>query len=190
MSGAYAGFCEFVADVQRVLNIDGEAYGFALLTVPVPMADDVADQIGAVHPFGKLRLDIIADAGFNTFQIRLDRSKHASSDQIFLFDELGDLRALDDDIEDAAQPTAVTAAWCGGQSYQHRLRIGVDDLAVGTGRAMVGLVDDEQVCRWQLHAIGPHSAGPEGLDRRDLHRLSLPAHKTGLDDAVVVVVLE
>ena len=71
----------------------------------------------------------------NAFQIRIDRSKYARPHQIFLRDELGDLRTFDDDVEDAAKTAAITAAWRGRQSEQHGLRIGVDDLAVGRCRA-------------------------------------------------------
>ena len=46
-----------------MLNADGERDGAAPLTEFVPMADDVADQLGAIHPVGELVLDVVAEPG-------------------------------------------------------------------------------------------------------------------------------
>src|SRR3984893_13883188 len=153
MCGSDPGLVELVADVQRVLNIDREANRLPLLAELVPVADDVADEIVAVHPFGELGLDIIADAGFDALQVRVDRSEYACPDQIPLRDQFGDLRTFDDDVEDAAQAATVTAAWRGSQADQDGVGICVDDLAVSGRRTVVALVDNEQVGGRQLHAI-------------------------------------
>ena len=50
----------------------------------VPVRDDVADQVDAVHPLGELRLDIIADTRFDALQVRIDRRVYARLDQILL----------------------------------------------------------------------------------------------------------
>jgi hypothetical protein len=146
--------------MQRVLDVDGEANRLPLLAELVPVADDVADEIVAVHPFGELGLDIVADAGLDALQVRFDRSEHTGPDQIFLRDQFGDLRTFDDDVEDAAQAATVTAARRGSQADQYGVGIGVDDLAVSGRRTVVRLVDNEQVGGRQLHAIAPHGPRP------------------------------
>ena len=102
-------------------DVDGEANRFAAFAMLVPMRDDIADQVLAVHALGELRLDIIADAGLDATKVRVGRRIDARLDQIFLLDELRDLRAFHDRVEDAAKPSAVAAAWRGGQSDQHGL---------------------------------------------------------------------
>ena len=87
-------------------------------------------------------------------------------------------------LEDSAETAAITATRRGGQSEQHRVGIGVDDLAVGCRRRMVALVDDQQIGRRQFHAIGSDGARIERCDRRDLHRLERSRLETGLDDAM------
>ena len=52
MLGLDAGFHEFVADVNAVRDIDTEHQGFPALAMLVPVTDDVADQVVAVHPIG------------------------------------------------------------------------------------------------------------------------------------------
>ena len=155
------------------------------LAVLVPVGDDVADQVGAVHALGELRFDVIADAGLDAAQVRIDRRKDASSDQILLLDQLGDLRAFDDHVEDAAEPAAVTAAWRGCQAEQHRVGIVVDDLAVGFGRAMMASSMMSKSAGGSGMRLRPHGARPQRLNRRDLHRLVRSAHEAGLDDAVL-----
>ena len=44
--GAHAGPDEFVADVDRMRDVDGERDGLPALAELVPMRDDVADQLG------------------------------------------------------------------------------------------------------------------------------------------------
>ena len=55
---------ELVADVDAVLDADGEADGLPALAELVPMGDDVADQLGRVHALGELALDIVAARRF------------------------------------------------------------------------------------------------------------------------------
>ena len=62
--GAHTGFDEFVADVQGVLDVDGEADGLPPLAVLVPVGDDVADQIVAIHSLGELRFRRSRRRGF------------------------------------------------------------------------------------------------------------------------------
>src|SRR5262249_259610 len=60
---------------------------------------------------GELRLDIIAGADFDAFQVQLGGCVVARLDQVLLPDQLGDLRTFDDVVEDAAEPAAVATAW-------------------------------------------------------------------------------
>ena len=114
-------FDELVADVQRVCDVHGEADRLPAFAVLVPMGDDVADEVRTVHPIGELAFDIVADAGLDAFQVGIDRRKHARADQMLLLDQLGDLGAFDDDVEDAAEPATVTAARRCRQTEQHRV---------------------------------------------------------------------
>src|SRR5271168_2615898 len=104
MFGANTGFNKFIADVQRMRDVDGKANRLAALAVLVPVRDDIADQIVAVHTLGKLRFDVIADAGFDATKIDITRRIYARPDQEFLFDQFGDLRRLDNAVEEVAKP--------------------------------------------------------------------------------------
>src|SRR5690348_2843082 len=137
-------------------DVDGKADSLATLAIAMPMADNVADQIATVHARGKLRLNIVPCADFDAFQIGIDGSVVPRLDQVLLLDQLGDLRTFNDGVEDAAKPAAVATAWRRSQPNQHRMGISSDDLAISVGRRVVTLVDDEQVGRWQLHAVGAH----------------------------------
>ena len=117
-------------------------------------------------------------------EIGIDRRIDARLDQIPLLDQLGDLRAFDDGLEDPAEPTAVAPAWRGSQSQQDRVRIGIDDLAIGFGRAVVRLIDHQQIGRRQVHDLGADRAPVQCLNRGDLHILQRPRRGAGHDDAV------
>ena len=56
---AHAGLDELVADVDAVSYADGEDHGLPALAVLVPMRDDVADQLWAIHPLGEFCLDVV-----------------------------------------------------------------------------------------------------------------------------------
>ena len=87
-------------------------------------------------------------------------------------------------LEDAAEPAAVAAAWRGGQAEQDRVRIGVDDLADRSRRAVMRLIDHQQIGRRQLHGLGADGAPMQRLNRGDLHMLQRPRRGAGHDDAV------
>lgn len=113
--------------------------------MPVPGRDDVANQVRAVHALGELAFDIVAGDGAHASEVWIDRCEYPCLDQIFLFDQLGDLRTFDDDVEDPAETAAVPSAWRCGQSDQDCLRIGVNDLSIGLRRTMMAFVDDQDV---------------------------------------------
>ena len=104
-------------------NINGEHQGFPTLAVLVPIGDDIADKIVPVHAVGELIDGVVALPGFNTLQVRLDRSVIDRRHEVLLLDELGDLRPLDDDVEEVAEASTVGSARCSGQSEP--LRIGI-----------------------------------------------------------------
>ena len=54
-------------------DIDREGDRLSALGVLVPVGDDVADELRPVHAIGELALDVIADARFDAFQVRIDR---------------------------------------------------------------------------------------------------------------------
>ena len=58
--GAHAGFDEFIAHMDRMRDVDGEGHGLPALAELVPVRDDVADQLRAIHAVGELGLDIVA----------------------------------------------------------------------------------------------------------------------------------
>ena len=70
---AHAGPDEFVADVDAVRDVDGEGDGLPALAVLVPVRDDVADQLGAIHAVGELGLDVVAVTGVHAAEIGIDR---------------------------------------------------------------------------------------------------------------------
>ena len=67
MFGTHPGLDEFVTQMDRVCDIDGEGDGFSFLAELVPVCDDIADQLGAIHALGKLALVIVACDGSNAF---------------------------------------------------------------------------------------------------------------------------
>ena len=84
-------------------NIYGEHQGFLALAVTMPCRYDIADKIVSVHAVGELVDGVVALPGFNTLQVRLDRSVIDRRDEVLLLDELGDLRPLDDGVEEVAE---------------------------------------------------------------------------------------
>ena len=175
---------EFVADVDRVTDAGGKADGLSALAVFEPVADDVADQFRPVHAVGEFALDVVAVPDVNAMQIGIDRRIDAGRHQVALLDQLADMRALDHGLEDAAEPAAVATAWRGGEAEQDRVGIGVDDLAIGTRRTMVGLVDDDEPGLGQFHRAGLDGAAVQRLHAGDLHRLQRSRLVAGPDDAV------
>ena len=111
----------------------------------VPVANDVADQLGAIHPVGELVLDVVAEPGMHAFQVGLDRRIDPRRHQPTALDQVGHLRAFDDGFKDAAEPATIAPARRGGEPQHDGIGIGRDDFAVGAGRAMVSLVDHQQV---------------------------------------------
>ena len=85
-------------------DVDREADRLPPLAITVPMGDDVADEVVAVHAAGELRFHIVADAGLDAAQIGIGRRIDPRPDKEPLLDQLGDLRGLDDDVEDLPSP--------------------------------------------------------------------------------------
>ena len=115
-------------------HVDGKADGLPALAIAMPMADNVADQIAAVHTLCELRLDIVAGPDFDASQVRIGRRIVPRLDQVLLRDQLGDLGTFNDGVEDAAKPAAVATAWRSSQPDQHRIGVSGNDLAVSAGR--------------------------------------------------------
>src|SRR4029077_18469228 len=109
--GAHASLNELVADVDAVADAAGEGDDLAALAILEPVGDDVADELVPIHPLGELGLDIVAGLRPDAAQIRLDWRVYSRLHQVPLLDEIGDLRALDHGLEDAAETAAVAAAW-------------------------------------------------------------------------------
>ena len=120
----------------------------------------------------------------DALEIGIDRRIDARLDQIALLDQFGDLRAFDDGFEDAAEPAPVAAARRGGQAEQDRVRIGVDDLAIGLAGQWCASSIHQQIGGRQVHASRLDGAPMQGLDRCDLHAFERSRREAGLDDAV------
>src|SRR5262249_18449819 len=80
---------------------------FQSLAELVPVGHDVADELGIVHARGELLLDIIAGTHAHSAQIGCHRGIAPGPDEEPFFDQLGDLRALDHQCEDAAESASV-----------------------------------------------------------------------------------
>ena len=128
------------------------------------MRNNVADQFRLIHSLGELVFVVIAGDGANAFQVWIDRRINARLDQVAALDQLGDLWALDDGLENAAEPAAVAATRRGGQAKQFRVRIGVDNFSVGARRAMLRLIDHKQISRRQVDRTGADRASVQCLN--------------------------
>ena len=63
-------------------DVDGEADGLSAFAEFVPVGNDVADQLRAIHPLGELLFVIIAGDGADAFEIWINRRIDARADQI------------------------------------------------------------------------------------------------------------
>ena len=173
---------ELVADVDAVRDVDGEGDGLPALAVLVPVRDDVADQLRPIHAIGELGLDVVAVTRAHAAQIGIDRRIDARRHQDSRARSAsGDLRAFDHRLEDAAEPAPVAAAWRCGQAEQHRVGIGVDDLAIGLRRRVVASSITSRSARRQIHRFRCAGCAPmQGLDRGDLHQFQRPRLNAGL----------
>jgi hypothetical protein len=180
------GAHEFVADVDAVADAAGEGHGLAALAILEPVRDDVADELVPIHALGELGLDVVAGLRLDAAQIRIDWRVDPRLHQVPLLDEVGDLRALDHRVEDAAEPATIATAWCCGESKNDRVGICLDDLLIGHGPGVVGLVDDQEIGERHEHNARPDRARMQRLDRGDLHRSHRPQLLlvARLDDAV------
>jgi hypothetical protein len=183
---AHASLNELVTDVDAVADAARERDGLAALAVFVPVGDDVADELIVVHALGELGLDVVALLGAHAAQIGIDRRVDARPDEVALLDQIRHLRTLNHTPEDAAETATVTTTWRCGQSEDDGVGIRLDDLLVGHGTGVVGLVDDQEIGQRHQHAGGPDRACVQRLDARDLHRCRRPQLLlvAGLDDAV------
>src|SRR5262249_20840408 len=109
MLGAHASLNELVADMEGMTNAAGKSHGAPALAIFVPMSDDVADQLGAIHALGKLSLNVITGLRLDAAQIGINRGVNPRLDQIALLDQRCDLRALDHGGEDPAKAAAIAA---------------------------------------------------------------------------------
>jgi hypothetical protein len=51
--------------VNAVLDAGGEHHGLATLSEPMPVTDNIADELVRVHPPSQLALDVIAHLGMD-----------------------------------------------------------------------------------------------------------------------------
>ena len=71
------------------------------------MPDHVADELRLVDALGELGLDVVAAARAHAAEVEtIRRAVDARADQPAGFDQRLDLRALDQRLEDVAQPAA------------------------------------------------------------------------------------
>jgi hypothetical protein len=157
-----------------MLHVDSEGHRLPALAVLVPVGDNVADELGTIHPLGELGFDVVATLDADAEQVRLRRREASDRHQVFLGDQFRDLRTLDHGLEYAAEAAPVAPTWRGCQAEQHRIGVRLDDPPISFRRAVVTLIYDQQVGRRQLHLVGADGAHIEGVDRSDLHRLQRP----------------
>ena len=186
MLGANPAALKLGADVERVGDVDGEhdrAPPFAELE---PVRDEIADQLGNIHPPGQFDLDVIAVARMDALKVWPDGGIDAAADEMALDDQVGSLRSFHDLGEVTAETATITTTWRGSQPEQLGIGIVLDNLAVGVGGGVVAFVDDDQVGRRHRHCVRPHPAGPQSGYRGHLnafHRTK-PVIGPGNDDAV------
>jgi hypothetical protein len=143
--GAHASLNELIADVDAVTDAAGKCDSAPALAVLVPVRDDVADELVAIHPLGKLRLDIVTGLRPDAAQIWIDRRIDARPDEVALLDQVGDLRAFDHALEDAAEPSIIATARRCGQSEHDGVGICLDHLLVRHRAGVVRLVNDQEI---------------------------------------------
>ena len=68
-------FQELVPEVDRVRHAGCEDHRPEAVGMPVPVRDDVADQLGLVHTLCELRLDIIPFGNFHALEIGVEGAK-------------------------------------------------------------------------------------------------------------------
>src|SRR5437762_17699 len=110
MFGAHVSLDELVADMDRMSDAAGKYDGAPAFAVFEPMRDDIADELVAVHARSELGLVVIALHGLDTAQIRVDRRIDPRLYEMLLHDQLGDLRAFEHHLEDAAEPAPIASA--------------------------------------------------------------------------------
>jgi hypothetical protein len=109
--GADACILELAGNVHGVGDVDRENDSAALLRVFVPVSDNIADQVITIDPCRELRLDVIALPDLDATEIEtLGGCIDHRRDEVSCGGQLGDLRTLDDDIENSAEAAAVASA--------------------------------------------------------------------------------
>jgi hypothetical protein len=150
-------FYELLGDVDAVADAAGKGQRPAALAVLEPMGDNVADQFRPVHAIGELGLDIVAGLRSHATQVRVDRRIYLCCDQITDAalvghgDQVGNLRALDHDAEDAAESATIATTWRCGQAEHDRVGVCLEHRPIGHRAGVVGLIDDEQVGERHWH---------------------------------------
>src|SRR5262249_58320401 len=109
----YAGLPKLLAAVNRVRHVDRKQNRLPPLAVLVVLRADVANELGLVHPLGKLTLIVFAGDKADAFQHvphiigsvddRRDRDPEPAQ---FL-----DRRAAEHPGEHAAEPSAISTTW-------------------------------------------------------------------------------
>ena len=135
---AHAGFHKFIADVDAVLNADGECDGAAPLTEFVPVGNDVADKLWAIHPVGELVLNVVAEPGVNALQIGLDRRINPRRHQPALRNQVGHLGHSMMTSKMLPSPRPSPRHGVAVRPKHDGVGISGDDLAIGSRRAVVG----------------------------------------------------
>ena len=182
MLGANTGPDELIAKVDRVGYRCCEHNSFAAIGQAVPMRDDVANQFCSVHSIREFALGIISLSDGHALQVWLGRGKHLGSDQVAKVDQLLNLRALNQSVEDIPQATTIPSTWRCSHADDARVGVAVDDRSVCPRANVVGLVNEHDVGRRKVGAA-PDASRPEGLHRRHLDALHRAHRFTSEDQA-------
>ena len=151
----------------------------------MPVARDVADQIGAIDALRELTLDVIAALDLNAAYIRSGWRINFGPDEETALDQLWHRRAFHQHLEDVAEAAPIpTTRGC--RDPDHRgLGIGIEQAAIGPRGAVVRLIDDDQISRGQLDRRCPDRSTVHGPHRANLHGLAEARWKAGQQDAVI-----
>ena len=150
MLGQHAASAELIPQMHGMADARRENDSRAMFSEFVPMLDDVADELALVHALGKLPLDVIAALDCNPGQIGPKGRINFGADKVFIADQLGDRRPLDQHLEHVTKATTVTSAWRRGDADDDGIRVGVQQIAVCARRGMVRLIDKDDLRLGQL----------------------------------------
>jgi hypothetical protein len=79
-------------------------------------------------------------------------------------DEIRDLRAFEQHLEDATEASAIPAAWRCGQAEHNRVRVLLENRSIGRRACVVRLIDDEEIGGRHRHRRRADGACVKRLD--------------------------